>query len=672
MLPPRPKRAVPVLADPPFVAATRPWQLRPPKDALIVIAKCTLTLVPGETATACDEQQPLTGDLPHDDDPAASLRYASDFAPFKPLCDVMMVGHAYPHGHASVALVQLVFGSLRRAIAAVGEREWSGGVPSSPRPFERMPLRFERSYGGAGIADNPLGLWATRPPNLEWSDHLARTRNDRGRPACFGPVSELWSPRSNGLGSYGHAWKSERWPYFPADFDWHHFNAALPELRIPYPRGDERFDLAGVRSERTTVSGRLPGLRPRAIALLAESQWRDVPMLLDTVWFDADLLKVSLVWRGAVEVSAEHAPEVERVLVFQEVAALPMTNADIDARIAALGGTPARAALAPSASLPQLPQLPELPELPRIAPAMADAEALAFIGAAGSLAGASLYGCKLDGADFRGKNLDGALLHGASLEGCKLDGASLRGAVLHGASLVGATLTGADLSGANLFGVRLDDAVLDGADLSLATLANCRGARASFVAATLTRVNLAGAVLANAKFDRAKIDSAELSGATLTAASFRAATLDDTSIYDAHADGANFAEAHMHRFRADGASLERASFERADATDASFVSAKLSHAAMSEIKLDGAVLSNAELAGATLNRCSAKSARFVQVSLVRALAKQGDFMEASFESADLSGADFSGANLYCAETWKAKLGAVNLTGAIVTGSKLAK
>src|SRR4051812_34385059 len=95
-LPKRPKEAIPVVTDGPLVAASFLWQILPPQHARVVVVKATLAIVPDRDAALLADPDPALGDVHYDDDPAASLRYASDFAPFKPRADVLLVGHAYP------------------------------------------------------------------------------------------------------------------------------------------------------------------------------------------------------------------------------------------------------------------------------------------------------------------------------------------------------------------------------------------------------------------------------------------------------------------------------------------------------------------------------------------------------------------------------------------------
>jgi len=98
-----------------------------------------------------------------------------------------------------------------------------------------------------------------------------------------------------------------------------------------------------------------------------------------------------------------------------------------------------------------------------------------------NLAGASLFGTRLNIATLQGAvltraDLSGANLIFANLFGANLTSANLSGATLIAANLTDANLTFADLTGANLEDAQLSGANFNGADLRGANLANVQGA----------------------------------------------------------------------------------------------------------------------------------------------------------------------------------------------------
>src|SRR5262249_4124038 len=146
---------------------------------------------------------------------------------------------------------------------------------------------------------------------------------DSPDPVGFGPIAAGWLPRARLLGTYDQKWRKERWPWFPDDFDWGHFNAAPRDQQVEgYLRGDEELEFENLHSEQPMYRSRLPGRRARWF--LEERtkggpmQWKEVPLNLDTVWIDMEALQLVLVWRGLVEVQSVRLNEIEGMFVVTE------------------------------------------------------------------------------------------------------------------------------------------------------------------------------------------------------------------------------------------------------------------------------------------------------------------------------------------------------------------
>ncbi|HEX3344417.1 MAG TPA: DUF2169 domain-containing protein [Polyangiaceae bacterium] len=678
-----PKRVtanVPIVNETGLHAWTLPWQVKPPESAIVVIVKATYVLGDDGTLSLAPEQDPPSGDVPHEEEGPSTLRYASDFAVFKPAADVMLVGHAYPSdATVGVSNVEIRLGNLRRRVAVFGDRSWGGfGFEGKPSRFDKMPLRWERALGGPLSEANPVGRGfktGVLVPNLERPEALLKSRDDRPAPACFAPVDPSWPARKSRTGTYDAAWLKERWPYLPADFDWGHFNAAPPEQQVPYLRGDERFAVIGVRPGGKGVEGQLPGARPRVFAQRTEEVGGDffeVLLRLDTAWFDTDANKVVLVWRGLYSSPDDDSPDIAALYVDVEhgeaVRSVEQARERFLAVVATAAALPVAAMAFPGepkqGSRPLAP-LPGSPEPPRAE------EVLAKLSAGASLAHADLTRIDLNGADLTGADLTGAILAHANLTGATLDRAKLAGAVLVGARADRASFAGADLRGADLTGAQLARAVLQKANLARAILDGVRAGGATLTDVQAERASLVGAGLVDAKLDRAKLAGADLTGADLTGASLREATLDDVRLYDVRGDGAAFDKAAMPRARADRASLRRASFAGIDAPQSVWEAADLTGASFLDAKVPHALFQRAKLDEVSLTRAVASEASFRRASLKRARCTRANLMKASFERADLTEADLRGANLFQAETWRAKTGHVDLTAANVTGTKLA-
>ncbi|MCC7540422.1 MAG: DUF2169 domain-containing protein, partial [Deltaproteobacteria bacterium] len=326
-----------VTRDTPLSVGFITWQFTPPETRLVVTVKATFTFVPDGICALAEEQQLCTGDLPHEEDETQSLRYPSDIVPMKPHGECILAGTCHPPGgRATISAVGFRVGRAHREIAVFGDREWSGrlaaGVPT-PKPFESMPLRWERSFGGRGHDRNPFGrglvdvetpAGAVRPlPNLEDPTDLVDGRGARPRPAGMFPLPAEWRAKDSRLGTYDRAYMRDRWPYLPADFDYAYFHAAPRDLRIEgFWSGDEEIELKNLHPSRPVMRSRLPGTRPRAfLSHVARglSRFEEVPLHLDTITVDADAMLVFCVWRGAQPVASETLADIEHLFVAHEV-----------------------------------------------------------------------------------------------------------------------------------------------------------------------------------------------------------------------------------------------------------------------------------------------------------------------------------------------------------------
>ena len=284
------------------------------------------------------EQQPkinLCGERwekpwPDDADAAATTQPASykhepHYAFTKPATDVVLVGHAHAHSPRSTS-VDVVFsaGPLRKHVRVFGERTWVRRrdriVATDPSPFERIPLCYERAFGGWDRSGsmpsqhrceprNPVGVGfraagaaftpGVRLPNLEDPQHLLTHYGDIAPPAGFGWVAPNWQPRSALGGTFDDRWQRERMPLLPRDFDRRFFNAASPGLVASgYFAGDERIVVVNATAA-GRVSFRLPG-RTSPVCRVVRSRRRDefLDTRLDTIVVDVDQQTVQLLYRA--------------------------------------------------------------------------------------------------------------------------------------------------------------------------------------------------------------------------------------------------------------------------------------------------------------------------------------------------------------------------------------
>ncbi len=328
----------------PFQFAPIVGRLNFPKHSLTLIVKGTFDLKPGEKAVPADEQLYPTGDefYPDDDEQAGSLRYESDFAYFKPWADLLLAGKCYaPEGEPIDACwVTFQAGNKTRSLVVFGNRSWKSTVPgvwkiTDPEPFTEMELRYENSYGGSGYKKNPVGKGYQKVtkktkkfqplPNIVDPDAVIDSPNSRVEPVGFGPLGRMWEYRHSRMGTYKGKYLKERWPWFPKDFDWTHFNSAPPEMQYEgYLNGDEKLSFENLHSKHPLYESQLPGLRVRCFMNVLsgtdndQPNFEEVEMKLDTLWVGMEAEKLVLLWRGWAEVQSEDFEEVQHVFIMSE------------------------------------------------------------------------------------------------------------------------------------------------------------------------------------------------------------------------------------------------------------------------------------------------------------------------------------------------------------------
>lgn len=258
-------------------------------------------------------------------DPATtSLLFESDLIHKKTRTDVIVHGHAYtPGGRPSTRVdVRLKLANIDKTLRVHGDRVVEGGFigvsASIPQPFVKMPISYERSFGGTDQQDenpknhdweprNPVGVgFGTRAehvlgkpaPNVELPD-VPYAGHKRGAPAGFGPIPRHWSPRVSYAGTYDDHWKEERMPLLPADFDERFYQSAPQDQQTDaFLKGGEIVELFNM-----TPGGYLSFELPRvSLSFSTElgSQRIEHRSNLHTVVIEPDVPQVVLVWHSSL------------------------------------------------------------------------------------------------------------------------------------------------------------------------------------------------------------------------------------------------------------------------------------------------------------------------------------------------------------------------------------
>ena len=293
----------------------------------VVAVKATYHVRMDGTTELAEVQKPLFYSAEHIGEPGkSSILYEADMIPTKPATDVLVNGQAYAPADKPTAAVDVSIrvGPLKKRLRVFGDRHWYTGIlgrlkQSSPVKFERMPITYERAFGGWDMTDpdpvkqqlyskNPIGrgfvtkkhhLKESALPNVEHPSHLISAWNDRPAPGGFGAIASYWSPRLDWGGTYDEEWMKDKFPLLPDDFDDRFYQCALPDQQVSeFLRGGEDVTLENL-TESGSLHFTLPKVRLNFLTRFGK-QKQEHRASLQTVVIEPDVPQVIMVWQTSL------------------------------------------------------------------------------------------------------------------------------------------------------------------------------------------------------------------------------------------------------------------------------------------------------------------------------------------------------------------------------------
>lgn len=305
-------------------AAERAWvRDRDGSEVWLIAVKATFDILPNGTTVVSKEQSPVLRVPEYHGEPGkSSVKYEADLVLTKKTTDVLVLGHAYAPASGPVTELDVGFrvGHVQKVLRVFGDRTWGLFGVTSPLPFTKMPLVYERAFGGVDPHSanperdwdwrNPVGVGfvvsrrhaiGTKLPNIEYPERLIRSWHDRPLPAGSGVISSHWQPRVSLAGTYDNHWMETRQPLLAEDLDEGFFQCAPEDQQAPgFLRGGEPVSLRNL-----TPEGELHFALPR-IHLGFQTHFYDGSREvhrrreLHTVIIEPDFPRVSLVWHSAL------------------------------------------------------------------------------------------------------------------------------------------------------------------------------------------------------------------------------------------------------------------------------------------------------------------------------------------------------------------------------------
>jgi hypothetical protein len=341
------------------------------EPVLSVLLKRSYDIVADSACTRAEVDRALVpGDLFWDSPMNSSVRHESDFVPWKLGTDVVLNGHVHaPGGRPTQACwASFQVADRLKRLWVQGDRQ-ARHVPDAPpvftdpEPFDTLPLRYERAYGGTDVFSdargafayprNPTGrgfVVANTPqavdglplPNIEDPNDLITPERlittdyarwaEQPAPAGLGWTGKTWMGRCQWAGVMPGDRAAEqqmRQAYaqlVPADqreaylanglptMDFRFFQGAAPGLAMPFLRGDEWMRAENLSPEGELVFA-LPAERP-AIGIDIGQGEQQPEVVLHTVMIHLDERQLDLVWRAAIPYPGrDWLPQMRRLAI---------------------------------------------------------------------------------------------------------------------------------------------------------------------------------------------------------------------------------------------------------------------------------------------------------------------------------------------------------------------
>lgn len=288
----------------------------------VVAVKATFEIKKGQPVLAEKQEPVCLVDEYYGEPGNSSLKYESELVFKKPGTDVVINGHAYaPKGKPVSNLdVNIKVAGKQKTIRVYGDRFWNDRIValsmSAPKPFVKMPLIYERAFGGTDTSNddpkkqgaefrNPIGIGFALSesalknkllPNIEDPADEIKNWKSRPKPVGVGFICKHWEPRRQYAGTCDQAYIENRLPLYPLDFDFRFFLGANPDLVFsPHLRGGEAIELRYLTPD-SYLAFPLPRIVLGFRTLLA-GQRVDHVCKLGSVIIEPDIPRVMLSWQ---------------------------------------------------------------------------------------------------------------------------------------------------------------------------------------------------------------------------------------------------------------------------------------------------------------------------------------------------------------------------------------
>lgn len=231
-----------------------------------------------------------------------------ELCPPKPCFDVIVAGNAHaPEGalpaHFDAAVRVGERAVVLRAFAPrcrQSSRLLGAQIVNVAAGVGRVPMSYAFAGGAQGLAE-PSSREATHW--LPWLENPHPPATPAGAAWGFGHWPENADHRRAHAGRYDDAWRRERSPRLPLDFDDRFHNSAHPALQWPEaPPAGTPIRLINLASS-ALIDTRYPDLTLAVRAAGADGVSKDARMRADTLLIEPDDNRLSVIWRASLSIA---------------------------------------------------------------------------------------------------------------------------------------------------------------------------------------------------------------------------------------------------------------------------------------------------------------------------------------------------------------------------------
>jgi uncharacterized protein YjbI with pentapeptide repeats len=242
--------------------------------------------------------------------------------------EVLISGFAFaPYGkNVNEQDIGFKMSSIEKRIHVVGNREWKKSgqdyIRSSAELFKKMPVSYDRAFGGKEYPENPEGCGFEcvkngdfRLPNIERITDPVNEINNTYYPEGFLPLNLSSPSQQKKAGTYNETWLKNDYPGYPSDINWELFNSAREDQRIKgYFTGGEEYEILNMHPQKQIIKGELPKLSCRVFIKkrnLEKYNFNEIETFPDTIWFFPDKELGVMIFRGQHNVNDSDALDID-------------------------------------------------------------------------------------------------------------------------------------------------------------------------------------------------------------------------------------------------------------------------------------------------------------------------------------------------------------------------